>query len=55
VAPVCFIHDKKNMTFFLTTCIEMKKDPGLPKLGNFKQKKQNKEEERRKKVEIFFL
>jgi hypothetical protein len=32
----------------------MKKDPGLPKLGNFKQKKQNKEEERRKKVENIF-
>lgn len=33
--------------FFL---LELKKDPGLPNLSHFKQKQQNKEEEKRKRV-----
>jgi hypothetical protein len=33
--------------------LEGKKDPGVPNLANFKQKKQNKEEANRKKVDFY--
>jgi hypothetical protein len=37
--------------FFL---IEGKKDPGVPNLANFKQKKINKEEQQKKRVKPYY-
>lgn len=32
--------------------VELKKDPGVPKLAQFKQKQKNKEEAQKKKVDL---